>query len=220
MFNLDLPFYNYCEADNFAYLPHPFNVVSCLVFWWAAWRIWLRRDPEDLDVHMFMTLMLGLLGFSGILWHAFNNEFMQGMDILVMYLVMMVVVITIAAGILRWRAWAVMGIVSVLVFVSAYLRTAGWPFLPQNGGAFLPAFLFMAYAALRVHTIGTNVMVYLLCSAYILMFGLVFRSVDSVLCPYIPMGTHFIWHFCFAASVTYAVKAYDERMRIFHKTNK
>jgi hypothetical protein len=214
MFDLAIPPYTYCESGAFAVLPHPFNVLSCLAFWAAAWRIWLRRDPEDIDVHMFMALMLTVLGVTGMLWHGWPSPFVQALDILGLYFLMMVVVITVAAGILRWPLWAVMATVSGLVFVSAWLRESGLPWLPQNGGAFLPAFLFMAFAALKVQAVGRNVMVYLLCSAYMLMFGLVFRSADAVLCPYIPVGTHFIWHVCFAVSVTYAVRAYDERMRI------
>ena len=211
---IDLPLHTYCESGAFGALAHPVNVVSCGAFWFAAWRIWLKRDPEDLDIHMFMAAMLAILGVTGMAWHGLQDGVSQVLDILGLYFIMMVAVITIAAGILRWPLWATLTVVPALVFLSAWLRDSGIPWLPQNGGAYLPALLFMAFAALKAQAVGRNVMVYMLCAAYCLMFGLLFHSTDAVWCPYIPTGTHFIWHLFFAASMIYVVRAYDERMKI------
>ena len=214
---LDLPVHYYCEVGSFGPIPTPLNIVSCLVFWFAALRIWEKRDTEDLDIHMFMALMLVLLGFTGMAWHGTAGYVAQVLDIVGIYFTMTMAVITVAAGVLRLRLGITLTLVPVLIFASAWLRDSGIPFLPMNGGAFLPAFFFFAFAALKAETIGRNVMVYMLCAASLLIFGLLFHSIDLPLCDAWPWGTHFIWHVCFVASMCYVVKAYDERMTIKKK---
>ncbi len=216
-FMLDLPIHHYCESGAFGAILHPLNVVSCAVFWFAALRVWDKRDTEDLDIHMFMALMLVIMGVTGMAWHWTGSWIAQALDIAAIYFTMTMAVITVAAGVLRLRLVVTLALVPVLIFASAWLRDSGIPFLPLNGGAFLPAFFFFAFAALRAEMIGRNVMVYMLCAASLLIFGLLFHSVDNVLCPYWQYGTHFIWHFCFAGSLCYVVKAYDERMKIKKK---
>ncbi|MCB9987820.1 MAG: ceramidase domain-containing protein [Rhodospirillales bacterium] len=206
MFDFSLPYHSYCEIAS-GPIAEPFNALSCLAFWIAAIAIWLQRDDESSDFHQVAAVVLFVLGVSGMMWHGTLDRLAFGFDIIAIYMLMALVVTMLCNNILKWPLWASLITVTALIFFSAWLRDSAVPWLPQQGGAFLPALLFLSLVALAIQPRYEQATVYLLAGAYALFFGLAFRSVDLYLCLQLPIGTHFLWHIFVAIFVIYVTKA-------------
>ena len=206
MFDFSLPDHSYCETAAGS-IAEPFNALSCLAYWVAAIAIWNQRDNESSDFHQVAAVILFVLGVSGMVWHGTLDRLAFGFDIVAIYMMMALVVTMLCNNILRWPLWASMIAVVALIFLSAWLRDSAIPFLPQQGGAFLPALLFLAIVALLIQSKYEQATVYLLAGAYSLFFGLAFRSVDLYWCLELPIGTHFLWHIFVAIFMVYVTKA-------------
>lgn len=203
---LSLPHHNYCEMAS-GVISEPLNVVSCLAYWLMALWVWTKRDHDSMKFHEMASVMLFIVGTTGMVWHATSNHLAFAFDIVMIYLLMTLLVTVLCHVFLKWPLWATLLCVVGLIALSAWLRDSGIPWLPQQGGAFLPALLFLGFVSLIIQPQHQKATVYLLAGAYILFFGLVFRSVDLYLCWMFPVGTHFLWHICSAFFVFYIVKA-------------
>lgn len=206
MIGLSLPIHSYCEMVS-GVISEPFNVVSCLAYWLMALWVWTKKDKESMGFHQSAAVLLFTLGTTGMVWHVTSTHVAFAFDVAAMYMFLALLVTVLCHVFLKWPLWATLLCVVGLVGFSALLRDSGIPWLPQQGGAFLPTLLFLGFVSLVIQPHHQKATIYLLAGAYVLFFGLVFRSVDLYLCWLLPMGTHFMWHICSAFFVFYIVKA-------------
>lgn len=204
--DFSLPYHSYCETALGA-LAEPVNMLSCLTYWAMAVWVWTRRDDDSMEFHPLAAILLFTLGTSGMVWHATGIRLAFAFDVIAIYMLMTIMVTLLCHVFLRLPLWGTLATVAGLVFFSAILRDSAVPWMPQQGGAFLPALLFLAVVALKIQPAHEKATIYLLAGAYILFFGLIFRSIDLYACWAFPLGTHFLWHICSAFFVLYIVKA-------------
>lgn len=202
-----IPAYSYCEHAA-GVIAQPLNFLSCAVFWLGA--VWMyhtqHHDDESPSFNQVTAILLFFLGLSGMMWHVGGVPVALAVDMFLLFLLFIVMAVAVANDVLRWELSRGLGAVLVLILVSALLKDETLGRLPQNGGLFLPLLFFLPLAALKVQTTCEEATVYLLSAAYTLFFGLICRSVDSLMCPYFPQGLHFLWHILIVVSVIYTGK--------------
>ncbi len=215
-----LPLYSYCEYD-LGPLHQPLNFLSCAVFWLGAAWLAVRggQDEEKPNFNQIAAVLLFVLGISGMVWHTTQNQWAQAVDMIGMSLLLTVIVSVLCSDIFKWGTKKGLITVVIIIFLSAWLKDSSPLLLQQHGGIFLPALFFLAMVALKIQTENEEVTVYLLSAAYLLFFGLAFRSADTYLCAYFPQGLHFLWHIMLVLSVVYMSKTLEELHNISYRTS-
>ncbi|MCB1556913.1 MAG: hypothetical protein KDJ15_06325 [Alphaproteobacteria bacterium] len=206
MLDFSLPYHSYCEMSS-GPVAEPLNVFSCIIFWIVSAWVFVKRDDESSGFHELAAVVLFVLGTAGMVWHATLDRLAFAFDIIALYMLMALVVTMLCNNVLKWPLWGSMATVTALIFASAWLKDSGLPWLPQQGGAFLPPLLFLAVVSLAVQTRSEKATVYLLSGAYALLLGLAARSLDLYFCYKIAIGLHFLWHIGVALFVVYVTRA-------------
>jgi len=197
----------YCERCGPGLFAEPLNALSnCAFFFAAAAALTLAHRRRTLDAGVWVLVILAIaIGIGSTLFHTF------------------------AVG------WAmVLDVVPILLFQLAFLWLYLWrivPLRPIVATALVAAFLGVAlvarqfeeplngslpYAPALLVVLALGVYHFLRCEQerMVLLAALVafsaaffFRSIDMLVCPTIPFGTHFLWHLLIATALYLSARA-------------
>lgn len=206
-FDLNLPYHVYCESASFFGVSQPLNILSNLAFIAGAFLLWSQDRGRGTSLSL-LAMLMAVVGFAGMVWHITGQQFAAAIDIGAQLVMGAILTMILAHQILRWHPVNAV-IVGVIMLLSAMLgRDLGLPFMLQNGGAFLPAMVFLVILAfVEIQRGRMREAKFLMGSAYVLFVGLIFYSLDWALCWSFPYGLHFMWHLCMALSIWLAVEA-------------
>jgi hypothetical protein len=192
----------YCERLGPDLFAEPLNALSNLAFLGAAVLAW-REHQQRGDLRA-LALLLASIGIGSLLFHTLATPLAQLGDVLpialfqVSYLYLYLrrvarLTLTFSAG------WLVL-------YVAALAAASQAPQLLNGSLGYAPA-------ALAVMILG--VLHYRLCgrlnmlgAALIFLLSLLARTVDLMLCPLWPYGTHFLWHLLNAVMLQRLLAAY------------
>lgn len=199
-------YYLYCE-NALGPLAQPANVFSALLYIFFGVWLWGKGRLEDSASLMMVSFLTIMHGASSVYWHISDEPAGLALDIFSAMVLAGFLAVLLFYKVLEWPLWTgFIGALSMLYGCYA-LRDEGIPILTQNGGAFIPAFFFLAFVALFAERRHHVQAVYILCSAYALVFGVFFRSIDIAVCGSVPVGTHFMSHICAVIAIVYIVRA-------------
>jgi len=185
---------DYCERQGPGLLGEPVNTLTNLVFIWAAAEAWnlagrCRIRAWDL------TLLIGLavaVGVGSGIWHAFATPWAKPMDLIPILLFQLCFL---------WiylRSCGERSIVTSAVLVSGYFVVSlMMPLVPPflNGSIlYAPTFLVLLCIAVFHYATQSNERYLMAIGACLFCIAILFRSIDSLMCGYVPFGTHFLWH--------------------------
>lgn len=191
----------YCERAGDAGLwAEPVNAATNLFFLFVAflcWREFRRHELRSLrasgDIWLLILSLIGI-GIGSGLWHTHATQATMLADVIPITVFINVYLLSAMRRLLGLR-WA-----AVLFWWGLY-----WAFtvtmqrqLPPdtlNGTImYVPTYITLALltaAIVRKHLETGIEFVYIL---GIWTLSLVFRTVDLWVCPFFPLGTHFLWH--------------------------
>ena len=190
------PINNYCERTGEGLLSEPINAISNIAFFIAAWLLYKayrangRKDPQSTT----LIIILAVVGVGSTLFHTFANGLTMLMD-----------VIPISAFVFAYL-WIAMRrligmsrlktIIALLVFIgSAVLMSHipdGYRF---NGSAdYFPCLASLLIIGITLKRRNHPSAHWLLKAAGCFVISLTLRSADYLVCPHLPIGTHFLWH--------------------------
>jgi hypothetical protein len=202
-------FDGYCERTDFTYWSEPINAVTNVAFLIAALWMWRRVSGRGMPLAEALCVILFAIGVGSYLFHTHATA---------------------------WAATA--DVVPIALFILTYIYVANrhfWDLSPGKAGLATAAFL--PYAAVTAPAFGALPFfevsaaywpVPLLIAAYaaalwsrhpatarglaigaaILVVSLVFRSVDEMVCPAVPFGTHFLWHILNGLMLGWMIEVY------------
>jgi hypothetical protein len=195
----------YCEdyIARASFPIEPFNTVSngvIVLFGLAAAYVVAKRAPRAVDLY----LLAGLLVFTGVgsgMWHGLRDPIALRFEVLsgLFFLFAMIFI---------WarRLWGYLGAgILILVFYLGFQYSQMFvnAILPIQGRWVAIAPLVLTTGFLLIQQTAGRSRQAAITGAVALASALTalgFRTYDIALCPYIPVGTHFLWHMLLSAA--------------------
>jgi len=190
------PLNNYCERSGPGLWDEPLNAVSNLAFFIAAWALYkayCSQSKKDGQAVILISLIT-LVGIGSTLFHTFANKLTLIFDVLPIALFTFYylwVALRRLLGLTKFKSATAL-VLFALVASQMHHIPDGYRF---NGSVdYFPCLgaLLIITAVLyrRKHPSAPLLLKASLC----FMLSLTFRSVDFMVCPAFPIGTHFLWH--------------------------
>ncbi len=189
----------YCERTGPEFWSEPINAASNLAFILAAilpYAAMRRRGVND----PLLSLLCGIafcIGIGSFLFHTYAERWSVLADVIP---ILIFIVVFLYAAMLRLFGLRGIGaiIATVVAFgLSLFARSAG---LSVTGGSlngsegYFPALALLGGSALMLRLSGRAASRPVAVATVIFAISLTARTADAGLCPYLPFGTHFLWH--------------------------
>jgi hypothetical protein len=186
--------HTYCERQGVGLFAEPLNTLTNLAYIWAAvaaWNLAGRCKVRAWDLNLLTALAAGI-GVGSGLWHMFASPWAKLLDLVPIFLFQLCFLwmyLRSSAG----RSAAIATVVACGYFVVSLLMMWLPPYM--NGSIlYAPTLLVLLCAAVYHYTTQQPERYLLGIGAGLFCVGLTFRSIDWVVCGYVPCGTHFLWH--------------------------
>ena len=173
----------------------PLNALSNLAFiiaaLWAASQAWKRRT--GLAVWGLVLLVL-LIGIGSSAFHTFANRLSALADVIPITLFIYVYLAFALRRFARsgWIATACW--LAALFLVTLFMQNVTEPGFMNGSGAYVPALIASLAVSLLLRRRGHEAANHLILASNIFLVSLIFRTADQIVCPVLPIGTHFVWH--------------------------
>ncbi len=197
---------SYCERRGPGPFDEPLNTITNLAFILAAthaWNLAARHRIHAGEIRL-LILLSATIGVGSAIFHACPAPWTRLMDlvpILLFQLCFLWLYLRRCAGIRS---------ITAAVLLSAYLvcsvllsRAPPW----LNGSVlYAPTIAAMAGLAAFHYCSGQPDRWLMAIAAVVFCAALTFRTIDQIACPYIPCGTHFLWHLLNGLVVSLAMR--------------
>lgn len=188
----------YCERLGPEIWAEPINALSNLAFLIAGfWGLAaIRRNGAG----TFATVLgwwVVAIGLGSLAFHLFANRLTALADIIPIAVFTLLYTVFVLRVMMR-LSW----VNSALGFVSFYAVAIGlgalvpdWLAQATNGstGYLVPFLSLFVFGALLLAT-GNPAGTWVLSGAAVFTLSVALRSIDQLVCPAMPIGTHFLWH--------------------------
>jgi hypothetical protein len=196
----------YCERLGPGLLAEPVNAATNAAFLLSA--LWIRTRARRLGVGgdrgiAGLTALVVAIGVGSALFHTFATPWALLADVLPILLFQLLFLWLY----LRRRAavGAAMALVVVSLFLLATLASRTVPELLNGSLAYGPTLMVVLLLGWR--ELRRQHRPELLSAAGVFSLSLLMRSVDQLLCPWLPVGTHPAWHLLNAVVLALAAAA-------------
>jgi len=186
----------YCERTGPEFWSEPVNALTNALFLVAAWLSW-RRAMKLNVASPKVALLVGLLyaiGIGSFLFHTFATGWAQLMDVLPILLFQVSFLWIYMRDVMNLKWWFLS--LFTIAFLAAIMTARQYPGYLNGSLPYAPALLVTVLVAVYHKVTRRAEPNVLLAAAGTLFLALVFRTIDMVICPCIPLGSHFLWHSC------------------------
>ncbi|ALA18837.1 MULTISPECIES: ceramidase domain-containing protein [Chelatococcus] len=194
----------YCERIDPSFWSEPVNALTNGAFIIAAIAaavLWLRAPRRDWLVAVLIVLAFAV-GVGSFLFHTVATRWAALADVVPIALFIIVYFFLAMRRYLELPLWAAL---AVTVLFQAFSMTvpglwldfarARFGYDPLNGSAgYLPAAAAMIVVGILAWRGRPAVGRALVGIGGLFVVSLTFRSIDSLVCGALPLGTHFLWH--------------------------
>lgn len=190
----------YCERRGPEFWAEPINAICNISFIIAALlAMWLynKRLPEERkkDTHILILIILAfIVGVGSFIFHTFATLWAMYVDVIPIYTFALYYTIIGMWKIVKFNR--LQTIISLILIASSFVMLA--IFVPSdafNGSFMYFPFVFMLAAfGIYLQYKKSPAAKHFFCATGVLIIALLFRTIDIVACPYVPFGTHFLWH--------------------------
>lgn len=189
----------YCERLGPGLWAEPLNALTNLAFFVAAWASWsmLRHSPSRSGEVSILIALMAIIGIGSGLFHTLATTWARVLDVLPILLFQMWYLWVYARKIIvlnwLWSALLTLGFLAVTLFGREF------PGVLNGALAYLPALLALAGLGIYHYWSKRRGPTVLLVASAVFLLALTFRTIDQAVCPYLAIGTHFLWHLLDAA---------------------
>ncbi len=184
----------YCERCGPSLLAEPLNATTNLVFLMVAWAAWvLVRRLEGLSGGIQGLIFLAVsIGIGSALFHTFATGWARILDVVPILLFQLLFLWLYTRQVMGIQA--ALAAAAVVIFLVAGLVGRQFPHVLNRSLVYAPAFLLLVGLGLYHLRKQKPGRLLLIAAAGVFALALLFRSIDLSVCPYFPVGTHFLWH--------------------------
>ena len=197
----------YCERIGAGIWDEPVNAITNFAFLVAAWLIWrlakqLRLNSNEINL---LIILMALISIGSALFHTFATGWAQILDIAPILLFQLIYLWVYFRRIVDMRP----GFISLilLAYFAAAIAGRQLPHLLNGSLIYAPAALLVFIVGIY-HYATERVGRHLILAATVVFFlSLTFRTIDNMICPQFPLGSHFLWHICNAITLYLLMRA-------------
>jgi hypothetical protein len=193
----------YCDTAHMLFgLHEPVNTITnaaILIAAWLAYRYVKRSQVGFSGGLVFLLVLLVAVGVGSALWHGLRTSWALALDTLPGVLFLLVLTFLWIRQLYGWAA-GLLGMALMLLISGAGVGyfgkslaaiTPNLRFAPMFAtvavvGALMVAGTWAKYGR-STGVLGVTILAVGIGAAF-------FRSIDLIVCPYVPFGTHFLWH--------------------------
>ncbi len=197
----------YCERLGPGVWAEPWNAVTNGAFLLAA--VWMGRRAAGVGMARVLAIILGVIAVGSFLFHTQATVWAAVADTAPIAVFVLVYLFAVNRDVLGLR-WPV-----ALLVTAGFLPFAalvGWavgaiPVVGVSGVYWTVPVMLLLYAGGlrgRLRLVARGFVI----GALILTVSIVFRSLDMILCPVWPLGTHFAWHLLNAVMLAWMIEVY------------
>ena len=194
----------YCERTGTGLWAEPLNALTNLAFFTAAWKLIPNSEKGASPLTLLIALIVSI-GIGSTLFHTFATTWAQLLDVTPILLFQVCFVWLYSRRIIHLSRLASALILSG--FLIAAFSGRLFPEVLNRSLSYVPGLLVLIIFGSYHHLTRKQAHLALLGASAIFLISVTFRSVDLVLCAYVPFGTHFLWHILNGAVLYLAVKA-------------
>lgn len=201
----------YCETGHpWLFMAEPVNTLTnafiILAAILAVMHVKRSRVGFSADLVVLLVLLFSV-GIGSFLWHGLRTMWALQLDWIPGVLFLLVFTTLWFRQVLGWT-YGLLGVAGMVVVTIATValswRTLGGA-APSHPFMFAPGFAsitifgvgLVAATARKYGSAAARL------GAIILLLGVAaaaFRSIDLLVCPFVPFGTHFLWHICLSTA--------------------
>jgi hypothetical protein len=184
----------YCERTMPGLWSEPFNAISNVAFFIAAWAIWrLAQRQRQIQVSTKVLASLAIaIGIGSTLFHTFATEWANILDVLPIFFFQLCFLWFYCRQVIRLNNISTGGLIAIFFIASTFSQQFTAIF---NGSlSYAPAFLFLLGLGLYHYQQRKRERTIFLTAPGIFLLALTCRTMDPSICPYFVIGTHFLWH--------------------------
>lgn len=198
----------YCERLVTGLWAEPFNALTNLSFFIAAWASWRSANRyQTLSIGMWLLIsLIAAIGIGSTLFHTFATSWANLADVLPIFLFQICYLWLYCKQIVGMKTRYASGFLAAFI-ISAYFADE----LPKvlNGSlSYVPALFVLLGLGIYHYQAQKQGKFLLLAASAIFFLSLFFRTLDQIICPYFPLGTHFLWHILNGALLYLAMQGF------------
>lgn len=184
----------YCERTAPGLWGEPFNAISNVAFLiaaWAGWRLAVRLKISSPGVAALLWL-IAAIGTGSSIFHTIATRFSEIFDGAPIFLFQVTFVWLYGRQVFNFRR------ATLIYFLAGFLACMGacgfFHSILNNSLMYAPAFvMLMVYGTIHLQFHKKEPCIFFL-AALSFFISLTFRTIDCIICPCFPIGTHFLWH--------------------------
>lgn len=197
----------YCERLDLTFWAEPLNAATNLAFILAAF-VMLGRT-RDIMAAKHLCYILFAIGVGSFLFHTTATTWAALADTFPIGLFILVYLFLINRDVVGWPTWA--ATLGTAMFVPYAVLVV--PMINQSSFLAISNFYWSIPLLLGLYSAvlfrrAPQAARGLLLGAAILAVSITIRSLDEILCPYWPVGTHFLWHCLNAVMLGFMIHVY------------
>ena len=189
----------YCERIGANLLAEPVNLLTNLSFIIAA-SIHIRHyfalkvnNKVNQYSYLYLIILVFLIGIGSSLFHSFATKWAMLADVIPIgiYLISFLPIYISVCG--DFQSKHTLTLLAYFGFTT-FLGSRVPPTLANGSQNYFGALITLVSLGLLSKIRGHSGFSLLLAAGGALCLSLFFRSIDQLICPILPLGTHFLWH--------------------------
>ena len=202
----------YCERVDVTYWAEPHNAITNAAFLIVA-VIMALRTRGNLAASLLCWILFAI-GVGSFLFHTHATMWALLTDVVPIGIFILTYLFLVNRQIAGWPLWAaLLGTLAFLPFAAVVvLALDRLPFFRISNFYWSVPLLLTIYAVAlrqRLPQVARGFAI----GAALLALSITLRSLDEILCPYVPMGTHLLWHCLNAVMLGYMIHVYDRHVK-------
>ncbi len=189
----------YCEtpATITGIFPvEPANAISSgviVLFGIVALILVIQRSPRAIELYAACALLM-LNGLGSILWHGLRTRWALTFDVVPAVVFVLLVALIWARRVGPWWQVAVVGGTLVAAPLAVQVLGLGSRFPLRFGVVTFVIVALAVWLIVRSYRVSRTAALTGAAAVLSALAALTFRSIDSIACESIGLGTHFLWH--------------------------
>lgn len=198
---------NYCERAGEGIFSEPINLFTNIFLVAASFFAFKLLKEQNLLQKKYVALsaLIGLIGVGSGLWHSLRSPLTHALDFVPIYTFFILYLYILFNLLTKNRLVALSS--TIMYILAQVLLSAYFPQLLNGSIRHIFNLGLVVGVLFWLKNKYQKVNYPLLTLFFTYATGVLFRSIDNVVCQSFPLGTHFVWHLAAAATCFYAIKS-------------